>query len=112
MQKENQSCVRPSILHGMRTADQGGKVHADSQTSHRGVKKMMQFAGVIDSEETMGGLLSDGRRIYAHMLSVYLSAPEGQRDDPEYWRQRLEAGDFEDDENYPEVWVEEGGDDA
>jgi len=70
----------------------------------------MQFAGVIDSEETMSGLLPDGRRVYAHMLSVYLSAPDGPRDDPEYWQKRIDAGDFEDEENYPLAWI--GGRDA
>ncbi len=69
------------------------------------MKNTMQFAGIIDSEETMGGLLPDGRRIYAEMLSVFLAAPEGQRDDPLYWQRRLEAGDFEDEENPPLVWI-------
>ena len=66
----------------------------------------MQFSGVINSEETMAGLLRDGRRVYVEMLSVYLGAPEGLRDDPEYWRGRIEAGDFEDDENPPMAWIE------
>ncbi|HEX3643641.1 MAG TPA: hypothetical protein VHV10_20320 [Ktedonobacteraceae bacterium] len=65
----------------------------------------MQFAGVIDSEEAMAGLLPDGRRVYVHQLTVYLSAPDGLRDDPEYWRRRLEQGDFEDEENSPSVWI-------
>ncbi len=70
------------------------------------MKNTMQDAGTIKSEETMSGLLFDGRRIYVEMLSMYLAAPEEFRDDPEYWRQRHEAGDFEDDENDPMVWVE------
>lgn len=70
------------------------------------MKNTMRFAGIIDSEETMGGSLPDGRRIYAHQLTVYYNAPEGVRDDPGYWLQRLEAGDFDDDENPPMVWVE------
>lgn len=70
------------------------------------MKHTMQFAGVIDSEETMAGYLPDGRRIYVELLSVYLDAPEGQREDPEYWHRRFKAGDFEDEESAPMVWVE------
>lgn len=70
------------------------------------MKHTMQFAGVINSEETMAGSLPDGRRVYVEMLSVYLDAPEGIRDDPGYWLHRLQKGDFEDDENPPMVWVE------
>ena len=65
----------------------------------------MEFAGLINSEETMSGLLSDGRRIYVHQVTVYLSAPEGERDDAEYWLRRLNSGEFEDEENDPEVWI-------
>lgn len=70
------------------------------------MKNTMQFAGTIDSEETMAGSLPDGRRIYVHQLTAYYNAPERLRDDPEYWLRRLSAGDFEDDENEPEVWIE------
>jgi hypothetical protein len=56
------------------------------------MKHTMQFAGVIASEETMAGSLPDGRRIYVEMLPVYLDAPEGVRDDPEYWHRRLGRG--------------------
>jgi len=38
------------------------------------MKNTMQYAGVINSEETMAGSLPDGRRIYVEMLSVYLDA--------------------------------------
>lgn len=59
----------------------------------------MQYAGIVASEETMAGYLPGGRRVYVELLSVYLDAPEGLRDDPGYWLGRLEAGEFEDEEN-------------
>jgi hypothetical protein len=66
----------------------------------------MHFAGVINSEETVSGLLPDGRRIYVQILSVYPMPSVEQGLDPLYWLGRLEAGDFEDEENDPIVWVE------
>jgi hypothetical protein len=66
----------------------------------------MQFAGVINSEETVSGLLPDGRRIYVQILSVYPMPTVEQGVDPLYWLGRLENGDFEDEENDPIVWVE------
>jgi len=66
----------------------------------------MEYAGVIDSEETMSGILKDGRRIYVHMLTAFLRAPEHYRNDPQHWLERLQNGDFDDPENPPSVWVE------
>lgn len=66
----------------------------------------MEYVGMIDSEEMMSGLLSNGRRVYVNMLTIYYSASEVLRDDPEYWLKRLKNGDFEDEENYPLVWIE------
>jgi len=72
------------------------------------MKNTMQFAGVIDSEETMAGALPDGRRVYVELLSVYYNAPEGLRDDPGYLAETAQGrgGDFDDDENPPMVWIE------
>ena len=70
------------------------------------MEKKMHFAGIIDSEETMWGQLPDGRQVYVHMLTAYSSAPEGLRDDPEYWRKRIEACDFTDPENAPIAWID------
>jgi len=69
----------------------------------------MQFAGTIDSEEMMHGTLSDGRVIMVDMCSKYENAPEGLRDDPEYWLARLNSDEFDDSENYPIVWTEKDG---
>jgi hypothetical protein len=69
-------------------------------------EEKMEFAGVINSEETISGLLPDGRRIFVQILSIYPMPSAEKRDDPEYWLKRLEAGDFADEENDPLVWVE------
>lgn len=69
-------------------------------------EKKMEYAGLINSEEMMSGFLSNGRRIYVNLLTVYYNVPEEFRGNPEYWCHRLELGDFEDDENYPLVWIE------
>jgi len=62
----------------------------------------MEFAGVINSEETISGLLPDGRRIFVQILSVYPMPTPGQRTDPLYWLERFERGDFAD----TIAWVE------
>jgi hypothetical protein len=66
----------------------------------------MQFAGVINSEETVSGLLPDGRRIFVQILSIYPMPTVAEGLDPLYWLGRLENGDFEDKENPPIVWIE------
>lgn len=66
----------------------------------------MQFAGSVNSEETMGGLLIDGRRVYVEMLPLFDDAPEGLRDDPEWWALRVANGEFADEENPPRAWIE------
>lgn len=68
-------------------------------------RNTMHFAGTIDSEETMWGQLPDGRHVYVHMLTAYEKAPKALRDNPSYWQQRIENGDFEDSENYPIAWI-------
>jgi hypothetical protein len=70
---------------------------------------IMQFAGTIESEEMMCGELADGRTIMVDMCSKYEYAPEELRDNPEYWLQRLETGEFDDPENYPVVWTIKDG---
>ncbi len=64
----------------------------------------MESAGVIDSEETMCGLLADGRRIYVEM-AAYQCALEDRRENPEFWEHRWARGEFQDPENAPYVYV-------
>lgn len=65
----------------------------------------MHFTGTVNSEETMKGALPDGRTIYVELLTAYESAPEDQRDEPLYWFERWQRGEFDDPENPPRVWV-------
>lgn len=64
----------------------------------------MQFA-MIRSEETMFGPLYDGRIVYVECV-IFDKAPEPERDNPDYWRARIEAGKFKDAENAPMAWIE------
>lgn len=71
------------------------------------MKEQMQFAGTLNSEEAMFGKLSGGRIVFVEMLSVYFDAPEGEREDPEYWEDRVLRGGFGDAENAPMAWIQE-----
>jgi hypothetical protein len=59
----------------------------------------MESAGIVKGEEIMKGLLPNGKYVYVRDPAYY-SAPEAQRDNPEFWQRRAESGALD-------TWIDE-----